>query len=504
MKFYSNSNATPIITILLITIFYSLTIRNGNPWSGDFSQYIMQAKAIVAGNIEGYFNDSRFRIDNSEEPGKSGIGPLYYPWGFPVMIAPLIFCCGVNFMLLKLFGIMFIGLSTYIVNLLFKNRISVFCSFIVIILFAFNPDFLFFKDYITADFPHLFFILFTFFLINKWIGERSTVNKNIYELVFIGIMIFFSTMIRMQAIVLIPTIIFLQLYKFKRNILTKDILFLLIPTVVFFMLYIIEKLIINNYSRGSVNYIYPDESIFLKIINNGKYYLSLPITLLEFKVTFQGVLMKILKVVILLIYNFVIAVTVLGMIKNFARNASFVFFTFFNIVLFFYFPYHQGLRYLYPILPFMIYFFILGLIFIIDKLVSVRRKAILKFFAMVCLTLYVFSVGSVGIVMAIRSNNNINGPENEHAKELFNYVKKNTSKNSVIVFHEPRIMSLYTGRPSIFLNRLRIDNLGKWDHYVCEKDNLIVLPKETESKVSIVYENSEYIVYNKSGGERSK
>ncbi len=107
--------------------------------------------------------------------------------------------------------------------------------------------------------------------------------------------------------------------------------------------------------------------------------------------------------------------------------------------------------------------------------------------------------------MAVEHGVENNGPEKITSSKMFEYIRKTSSKNDVIVFFRPRAMTLYTDRRSIMI-------FDDWNSIVKKGDYLVLnktrgkyfqfSPKDvfigTNSfKKSFVlkYENADFAVY---------
>ena len=74
-------------------------IANTQSWSGDFSQYLSQARAIAEGNVNEWFAKHSYTIDHSA----SGLGAHSYPWLTSILIVPIYMIWGLNFIPYQIF-----------------------------------------------------------------------------------------------------------------------------------------------------------------------------------------------------------------------------------------------------------------------------------------------------------------------------------------------------------------------------------------------------------------
>ena len=99
------------ILILIIGLFYLLTIREGHNWGDDFSMYIQHAKNIAE---EKPYSITAY-IYNPADP----VGPQTYPPIFPFLLVPVYLVSGLDFQAMKLIPIALFLLSLYSIHLNF-------------------------------------------------------------------------------------------------------------------------------------------------------------------------------------------------------------------------------------------------------------------------------------------------------------------------------------------------------------------------------------------------
>jgi hypothetical protein len=83
------------------------TFARGHAWGDDFASYIMQAVALVEGRPSDFVRANTFTIDRSTVV----LGPYAYPWGYPLLLAPLYAARGVDFGAFKSLNLVSLGLT---------------------------------------------------------------------------------------------------------------------------------------------------------------------------------------------------------------------------------------------------------------------------------------------------------------------------------------------------------------------------------------------------------
>ena len=109
------------IVILVISVILQLAILTpGHNWGGDFAAYIMQAMSVVNGTADAFVQDNRFSMEQSSE----AVGPVTYPWLFPLMLAPVYALTGLNIFALKLIGVLCYQIFLLILWFGFRHRLE--------------------------------------------------------------------------------------------------------------------------------------------------------------------------------------------------------------------------------------------------------------------------------------------------------------------------------------------------------------------------------------------
>ncbi len=148
-----------IIIIFLSMAIGSSTLTRGHEWGDDFASYIMQAQSILNDKTGEFVAHNTFTIFKSSFQ----IGPVAYPWGYPLILTPMIAIKGIHPLTLKLPGLFFFFGLLICFYLLTKDRLTRTESLLLVSLFAFNPMLIKFLDQILSDIPFLFFIFLGLF-----------------------------------------------------------------------------------------------------------------------------------------------------------------------------------------------------------------------------------------------------------------------------------------------------------------------------------------------------
>ena len=186
-------NKLLFIIILASMILGASTLRAGHEWGDDFAWYIMQAKSILEGTTEEFIEISAFTNSQST----TYVGPLAYPWGYPLILVPFYAIKGLSPLTLKLPGLIFFAGFLICLYFLVRSRLNPTESLLLVSLFAFNPLLLNFLNEILSDIPFLFFSTLTLLLMIQ--SERHTTLRQ----VLIGASIFLTAFMRATGILLL-------------------------------------------------------------------------------------------------------------------------------------------------------------------------------------------------------------------------------------------------------------------------------------------------------------
>lgn len=485
----------PLLVLIAITaIIYFISFKNGHNWGDDFSQYISQAKGIVEGTIDEVVYQSNYRYDMSTY----NIAPRLYPWGFPLLLSPVYYFFGLDIFAMKVYISIFFLLSLVVIFFLFKDKLTYVQTLLLVAIFALNPSFFSFKEKVLSDIPFFFFSLFTVFLIQQIIINKKIWINRFLDYLLLGFFIFFSYYIRSQGILLIPTLLICQYIAnrdlFKQNFMSNIRLnmFYFIPYIIFLIFVVISGSILPV---GSNSYLDSFSGItIMSVVRNISYYILLPSEFFGI-LGFSQVL-----------YGITIPFAALGIIKNIKKDYLFLVYIIFTITLYIFWPVTNGLRFIFSILPFYIYFLFVGLskISIIEVIPAKYNPLNWNLVHIFCIFIIFGSIASIGISYTNSSDKHvIEGPYTEKSIEMFNYISTNTLNDDVIIFWKPRVMTLYTNRRSIIVSEFDqiIDSNATYlvynEDFIKYYNPLIDSVIQTHKEYfELVYQNNGYKIYN--------
>ena len=470
------------IVIVISLIIGAGTLRRGHEWGDDFASYIMQAKSIVDGTMFEFVEHNSLTIFQSSIQ----IGPVAYPWGYPLILTPAYIIKGINPLALKLPGLFFYAGFLVCLYLLLTPRLTRTESVLLVAVFAFNPLLIQFLDQILSDIPFLFFSTLSLLLITKE-------NKRIFiDHMLIGASIFFTAFIRTTGVVLLGVFLIIELHRLITNRQNRDVFreIVLSATVtcgVFAALWVINILL---FPGGSESYFAQYAGINFETIRTAmRAYFNV------FSLFFgNSTGWKYLYYVLVIFF-------LLGVWHKRRDEPAFIVFFIVWILVHSTWPLWQGARFIFPLLPIFIYFTFQGMKFAINRLPEKFHQQgqwLLYGFWLVICGIFLFS-SSINAYFNLQNGRAINGPFDAYSKQVYKYIKEETPPDSVIVFFKPRAMRLMTDRDALM--SMECDRILKGDYLVLSRKvgkNQQIPPEEIGAcnlPINEVLKNSRFIVY---------
>jgi len=475
-------NKILFIILLISLVIGACSLRRGHEWGDDWAWYVLQAQSILNGTTAEFMQTSAFT--NTEST--TYVGPLAYPWGYPLILTPPLAIKGINPLALKIPALFFFAGFLVCLYLLFRDRLTETESLLLVGLFAFNPPLLQFLDQILSDIPFLFFFTLSLWLITK--RGRHSVQRNI----LIGVSIFLVTFLRATGILLLGCFLIVEFFRLLGNrrdwsIIKQIVLDSLIVCVSFILLWIANSIL---FPSGGESYLSQYAGLSVETVRN------MAVAYFYAYASFFGEATGWKYLYYVLVVFFLI-----GVWKRWREEPFFLLFFGLWMIVHIAYPYWQGPRYIFPLLPIFVYFTFQGLKSVVERLpqkyVPVGRRAVYGFWALIALA-FLFT-SSLNAYVNLQNERAINGPFDPYSKEVYQYIREDTPANSVVIFFKPRVMRLMTGHNTIMSTEC--DRMLKGDYLVLSRKvgrNLQIPPEEIDAcslPLNQVLKNSRFIVY---------
>lgn len=472
------------IILLASALLGSSMLTRGHFWGDDFAAYIMQAESILSGKMEGFVTANTFTVTRSSHQ----IGPAAYPWGFPLMLAPVYALAGLSPLALKLPGLLaYLGFLAAFFFLV-KRRFGRAESLLAVSLFAFNPGLLSALDDIVSDVPFLFLSALAILLADIFIAENLP-NRRLTLAAVTGAVAFAAFFVRTQGLILLGSILLFQGVHFlrrpgqRRRTLVES----LGIAITFGVLWGVSALI---FPGGQSSYLalysgFSVETLTVNFVNYSKL----------FETFFAPLPAQALFFAIFTILFFI------GLAARFTADLLFVLYFALYMLVIWTWPEWQGFRFLFPILPFFIYFAFQGIRATLEKLNVTRNEVFQQAayaYLLLIAALFAYHAGW-NAYTNLSNNREINGPFDPLSIETYNFIKYNTPPESVIVFFKPRAMRLMTGRDALALTQC--ERILEGNYLALSKkvgENLQIPPDQIDEcnlPLDEVFENRRFVVY---------
>jgi hypothetical protein len=470
----------------------------------------MQAKSIVEGKPLEFIEANRLTIEQSSYP----IGPIAYPWGYPTLLAPIYAVFGFDIFALKSVSVVCFILFILVLWFTFRKYHSGYWRILFLCLFAFNPYLIQHTDGVYSDLPFLLFSTISVMLMGTVIVERKRIFSRVLDHIILGFVIAATYFVRTNGILLLITLgitqftilisnVGFQKCKYDNQTTHKNFSFLqikhntlgnlcinLLPYASFIILLLSWNSLFPN--GGSYHVSQLSNVSFRSICNMINYNIN---ESAEFFGIFPNKY---------LIYGATIPLALTGIIWRWRSDLHIIIYITLTILLFSIWPYRQGLRFLFPILPFY-YSFMMTSLEKFHRSGSGIEQSIYKIICtlpiIVIVSYFSYAVVKNAYANVSRNRSISNGPYVETSKEMFTYISNNISPASTVIFWKPRVMRMMTGRKSLMVDKL--EELTRGD-YLCiymkgdvydqisikDLENLIA-----KQYIELVFKNKDFKIY---------
>jgi hypothetical protein len=519
------------LVLLLVVIYqWGRTLQeDGHDWGDDFSLYIRQAQALGRGNVGQVMSDTHFSVHHSNWP----YSPDGYPWGWPILMMPVVARWGVDYGKLKMLVTVVFVVFLWLFHSVCRRRMGEVGALLLVLAVGVNFFFLSWTNNVLSEFPYMAATLLTFVMIDRYQRSGSLWNPSLRPAVMVGLSMALAANVRREGFALPLGLVVAHAIEFfapsqggfhhrlrpLRNAVVSARSFAkraVVPYAVFAVSLVVWQIVLPTD-------LFPN-SVGVKPQNfreNARWYHGVIAEHTglkdpgDTKVRFayhssfghsfgawmlRGLLLAVLVGVI---------VRVLcnpredGWLVGCLLGIGYVVFAA---------PFHDG-RYLYPLSPWALYFAaqsVPGLVGVVAKWLTNRQKrAASARVRRVGLAWMWLGLGAVVWSNWPATSHALgyhraysfveNGPESPASKEMFAAVERNVPTDDVILFFRSRAMMLYTERRAVQntdIDRLR--RVAQW--YVMEKEStygqtLIRTGDEARYGVLPVWENKRWVLW---------
>ncbi len=463
-----------------IAAMYFLTLNNHWIPSWDSAIYISLAKSLAAGDGYKYM----------------GFSHTKYPFVFPLLLSPIPRFFGDNFLLMRLLIVILGICSIYLVYLLSKQLLDKWLAILIMLLTASSHSLLSICTRIFSEIPYLFFSLISIIFIDKYSRDKGYLNRNGLITILFLLLAYFT---RSAGISLAAAVLLFLIWKDDSSIDMKlrfkkagfvGLTFIIFASAWGIRNQLVKEPFLSGTLEGS-SYIdlileppdksYPEgtgvKNLFLNIPDSISYYGGLIPRMIVQKPPRTFLIAKLLALFIIL-WGFIYC--------SFKRRGISEYYFSLYIAMYIPWPYRQGERFLVPVIPFIFYYFIIGLKLILKALgLFIRKtlnreilpdtfsKALLSFVVLGLICYYLNS--DIKLIEKQRRNTYYTG----EVADFINVIKwlgENTPINSVVVSDRAPWVYLLSGRKTFSFPRVHDEKKIMESIYKFDTDYVIVSP----------------------------
>jgi hypothetical protein len=474
------------LILIVTTLLGSSMLTRGHTWGDDFAAYIGQAQSIVRSDMDNFVRRNAFTVtQSSHEPGHQ-MGPAAYPWGFPLLLAPVYAFMGISPL-----GMKVPGLLTYLGFLLAfflwtKTRFTPIESLLAVSLFGFNPGLLLALDSIGSDIPFLFLSTLAILVADRYTRADDLRRRQILS-ALTGVSIFAAAFVRTQGLLLLGAVLLWQGIRFLtwRETRRQTVIEALITVAGFGVLWGAAALV---FPGGQTSYLSLYEDFSMSIV-----YRNISLYLLLFGDFFAGLPGS------TFIFGLFVVLFFIGLVARWKDDLLVTFYAGLYLLVLWSWPEWQGYRMIFPLLPVFIYFAFWGtkVLLRLERGKEIAQKFVSAFLLLMVAT-FVVQAG-LNAYGNLRAGREINGPFDSYSMEMYDFIKEQTPPKSVIVFFKPRALRLMTDHDALALTECA--RLPEGDYLALSKkvgENLQIPPEdigECNLPLNKVFENRRFVVY---------
>ncbi len=499
-----------LIPVLIAFSIGVICIHNqfdGVDWGDDFALYVRQAKALTVGNIGEVLQQNRFSVDNS---GWHSFSPYSYPWGWPLLMAPVYVLFGLDYEVLKLLEVVAFCVFVLVFFGLLRRRVGLVPATILTLLFAVSRAFNGATDTVLSDLPYLCFAFVSLWFMDRC-RESGRLLSDRRALVGLGLLLAFTWNVRREGIALVVALAALHVAALGRMAVRERSLHgvggvdwrnVALPYVTFAAAIVTFQLLLpgvflpNLPGTGLAN-ISPHITYYRDALGE---HLGLkgPGSPMELFDSPAAALFAIRLFVVL-----AAAGVLLRLVHRLEEDVHLAAFLCATVFIMMVSPY-QDSRYFFTITPLLAYFAYqalptLAAIFAAGRRSAVRLASVLPALALSGLVLLCGRDLAHAIDYHRHYHYTIDGPEAPHAKQMFAAVKRLTRGDDVILFNRARAMTLYTDRSAVQGSDLDL-LLPRTDWYVMAKNSdyaqtPLTDAEAAERRLTKAWENSRWVIW---------
>lgn len=420
-----------IVFVMSVTIYWASSITGEPGWGDDYAMYITHAQNIADGNP---YTEMGFIHGLTHY----WMSPIAASPGLPMFLAPIYKIFGLNFFAFKIVQLMVFFLFSIVLYALIMRMSSRRVALLTVASFSLNPYVIKLSQGIVTEYTYLLCSVLSLY-VGHLIARESGLRKTAFLMAFFGALTYISFSVR-EVGLLLPVSFFVY-YSINNIFKEPKKLVLLAPMVVTFLLgYLSQKMLFPEIHQDTnlcfecvpanlLTYLRSISQLFYVDILPELYYSPLSKVLAVFYIIFFFVGIGVTKKDAfrgLLKGDLLVVVQSLSMLDWFVLA---------NLAVILPLDIVSAPRYLIPVLPYVMFYFSVGICSVIDLLGKPKL-------------IYIFLPLS-GILFYSGINYDLGGGDgvtNKASQGLFEFIENEIPDSAVISFAKPRVLALMTGK----------------------------------------------------------
>lgn len=398
------------------------------------------------------------------------MGPPAYPPVYPALLAPVYRIFNLNLTAFKRENILFFLAALYLLFLLFKDDLPPAYNLGILASYGVSPVFWDFKETLYSDVAFLALCLMTLLLMRRWRPPASGGGKSwLMRGTFLGCAIYLCYGTRLAGCILLPVLWILDYSNYRRithfSVAAAVSCALLMAAQEFWIPQAIYwKMVTDEIPRSMGGQAH---SIYLNCV----IYWSLLAAFWHHRIDAAWAAAIQSVITVFAIYGFIRRVR--------AQLGPCEIFTFLYGALLLLHTFAEGVRWMFPIAPFYLFYACLGLLSL--KRLGVRGQGLIAgilFAILMLITLNEYywkstqdKFGAIPIGLA-----------KAETAQLFDYIREKTDRDDVFIFRRARFLPLFTGRAAAGYST-KLSDQATWDYLKrVGATHLIVSPVFTDDR----------------------
>ncbi len=425
-----------LLVFLLLPLFW-IGISTTHDWGDDYAQYFLQSKNLIE-NVPQTNTDLVFAED--ELP----YAIVAYPVGFPIILAPLYSIYGLYIPPYLYLNSIILILTALMLFDYLKKTFDVKLSLLIAIFFSYNIISMILKMEILSEFPFTL-ILLAIIVCLKSDNRRSFLLAGLLGGILISI--------RISGLVILPAVFCWLMITQRQISMHKRLLDFGIFTALTVAVFCILNSLLFNIDISNFLGFYSGQFESNRLMIPSNFFAFFEKIAAVFIPTFSSVIITMLFLVLI----------ITGFYKKLKEKGAAEWFFIFYLLLIAIYPYSSsGLRFLYPVMPFVLIYFVKGFQTIYLLLIT-KDKSFLILTIIFCTSIIL----SNKILNAFPETD---GPYANDARVALKFIRNETPKESIVLFSRARAMNLYGQRKSTFLiqHKTEKENLANLKNLNCD------------------------------------